>query len=55
MKIATTYSDNRKKVHSIIEYDEDECAFIENLPPQAQRNILRGMCTPYDYGYKKDR
>lgn len=32
-------------------YNDDEWNFIENLPENCKHNILRGLATPYDYGY----
>lgn len=34
-------------------YDDDEWDFIETLPENCKRNILRGLATPYDYGFKR--
>lgn len=38
--------------NNVITYDDEEWAFIETLNEVAQRNIRRGLATPYDYGYK---
>lgn len=36
-------------------YDNDEWDFIESLSEQQQRQIRRGLLTPYDLGYKPTR
>lgn len=33
-------------------YNEEEWAFIDTLPQIAQNYIMRGLATPYTYGYK---
>lgn len=38
-------------VNSTIEYSAKEWDFIESLPKEQQLKIIRGMATPYDYGY----
>lgn len=42
------YGENSAKTR----YDEEETAFIDTLTVQQKRFIYRGICTPYDYGYK---
>ena len=37
---------------SITTYNEEETIFIRSLDKVAQKNIYRGLATPYDYGYK---
>lgn len=38
--------------NNTIIYNDAESEFISTLDEQAQKNIRRGICTPYDYGYK---
>lgn len=46
-----------KKIDNVptcfVSYTVEEWDFIETLSEIAQRNIIRGLATPYDYGYKK--
>lgn len=39
---------------SITTYNDNETFFIATLNEVAQRNIHRGLATPYDYGYKPE-
>lgn len=36
-----------------ITYNDDEWDFIEKLSSAERRNIMLGLCTPYDYGYRR--
>ena len=37
---------------TVITYTDDEWDFIESLDEKSQKNIKRGLLTPYDLGYK---
>ena len=38
-------------INDTIEYSAKEWDFIGFLPKEQQLKIIRGMATPYDYGY----
>lgn len=38
-------------INNTIEYTDKEWDFIESLPKECRLNIIRGIATPYDYGY----
>lgn len=38
-----------------IKYTNAEWDFIESLSKEAKREILMGLATPYNYGYKKEK
>ena len=48
MTMTVEYGNNQ----ATITYDNDECEFVKTLDDIAQKNIRRGLATPYDYGYK---